>query len=140
MAGNTNSGGFEPPEHYDALKSALADWLIVPKSMRDPKSQAAWARQHNLAPETVSRWISSGEMDELQRRKTSGVVTWADLHAILNAHKERALEGNVPSTKLLFEMCGVTGVESDPEQRLPEDLSHLSDQELAKLAEGVEDS
>lgn len=134
MAGNSNSGGTETNAHYDALKADLAKWLITPKGMRNPKSQAAWARERNLSPETVSRWITSGEMNEWQRKATSGIVTFADLHAILNTHKLKAMEGNVASTKLLFEMCGVSGV--DAEDRSEEvDFSVLTDEELAELAQ-----
>ena len=138
MAGTTSSGGFESPEHYDALMSLLADWRMTPKGLRQPRSQAQWAEQHDLRPETVSRWITSGKIDEIQRRKSAGIVTPADINAIIEAHKQKALEGNVPSTKMLFELCGVTQLDTSDDEQLPDDLSGMSAEDLAAIARGGE--
>lgn len=42
-----------------AIKTAYVRWLLDPR--RSPKTQAEWAKLHDVAEETVSRWKSSDE-------------------------------------------------------------------------------
>lgn len=42
--------------HGKKAKARFIEWLEAPKQERNPKSQAALARQLQVTPETLSRW------------------------------------------------------------------------------------
>lgn len=52
----TEGGSGGRTSEYTALKTEYVAWLLDPD--RSPISQGAWAREHNIHPNTVTRWKS----------------------------------------------------------------------------------
>jgi hypothetical protein len=61
-----------------AVKIAFVRWLLDPR--RQPKTQEQWARDHEIAPETLSHWKTEDEfvLSLLKKAETLLEPFWAE--------------------------------------------------------------
>ena len=84
-------------------KELFAEWLVVPKNMREPKTQKELASVLNVQPETMSRWKKDQEFQDLVFEKAR-VRLEVELPDIMQVIVDKAKAGNFQFVKLVLEL------------------------------------
>lgn len=115
-----------------------ASWMSIPKAERAPKSKTAWAKEHDCDRSELYYWEKDERFQQMVKDIHRGYFTPADITAIFEAVKKKALDGNVPAAKFVMEASGLLEKkDDDPLSGL--DLQGKSVGELTKLLEALDD-
>ena len=84
-------------------KELFAEWLAVPKNMREPKTQKELASVLDVEPETMSRWKNDQGFQDLVFEKARGRLE-AELPDFMQVIVDKAKAGNFQFVKLALEL------------------------------------
>ena len=84
-------------------KEMFAEWLAVPKNMREPKTQKELASVLNVQPETMSRWKQDQGFRDLVFEKARERLE-VELPDIMQVIVDKAKAGNFQFVKLVLEL------------------------------------
>jgi len=99
---DAKSGQFPPGGKKDAERLQFIEWLALPSSGRNPRTQRELARQLGVDAATLSDWkLSPGLWEQVRKRVDEGVK---EHHAdVISATVKAAKRGNVQAQKLYLE-------------------------------------
>jgi hypothetical protein len=123
--GKTSDGSHVMPQ----MQSDFLDWLLDDE--KDPPSQAAWARTHDVNPRTLREWkLDHRFRAEWDRRAAEKNVSTEKVQGILDMLHKAAEGGDIMAAKLWLEHSmklrpPVTVVKQG-------DYAQLSDEDLVK--------
>lgn len=93
----------ENTKNWTAAQFKFIEWLSVPKKLRKPKTQDAFAKEIGVDPSTLWYWKRlpgfQDEVSRLCREMLKDNIT--DIYAALI---NKAIDGDVPAIKLAMEM------------------------------------
>jgi hypothetical protein len=118
------------------LQTEFLEWLLTPSEGRQPTSQNEWARQHNVATQTVARWKTQDALFKgaWEKRLAEMSVGPERLQVILDALFAAASKGDVQAAKAY-----IAWVEKISPPRVTDSdavsIEDLTDEELAELVE-----
>jgi hypothetical protein len=114
------------------------EWLLTPHDMRQPSSQNEWARQNNLATQTVARWKTQDVLfrSTWEKRLYEMGVGPERLQVLLEKLYQAGAEGDIPALKLY--MSWVERI-SPPKKTETEEarIEDMTDEEFADFAQGL---
>lgn len=123
---------------YQALRDEFIEWLAVPASRREPRTQDAMAEHLGVRGSTLSQWKRDPRIVSAMRAKIKGVLTVSDLPDIVDTLKEQAFNPENPrsvqASKLLIEMMQESDADS---ASVP--LGDMSNEDLRTLAAKLHD-
>ena len=100
-------------------KQYFAEWLALPKEIREPRTQKEVAVLLKVKPETLSRWKKEPEFQSLAYEKARGQLE-AVLPDILQVIVDKAMEGNIHFVKLILELTNKHSEKITVKQEVPE--------------------
>jgi Helix-turn-helix of insertion element transposase len=134
---HTNSGQYSPSLKKDAERLRFIEWLSLPSSARNPKTQRELAKQLGVDAATLSDWKRSPDLWEKVRRWVDERVK-EDHADVMSALVDTAKQGNVQAQKLYLEYIQNWSEGMRHEIRNTErvvfDFSKLDAKQLAELA------
>lgn len=81
-------------------------WLALPKAERQPKTQAALAKEFDIVPDTLSRWKDIPGFREKVNQLAREFLK-DDVPEILLAIRREAKKGSVPHINMALAMAGL---------------------------------
>lgn len=117
------------------LQSQFMDWLL--SDVRVPPSQADWAREHDLAEKTLSRWKKDDRFRKMwEKRASEKNVGIERVQAVLDVIYQAAVGGDMKAAESYMRYVERIMPPAKVD-RAPEGLEVMSDEELAALAQSV---
>ena len=100
-------------------KQVFAEWLAVPKKMREPRTQKELATVLNVQPETLSKWKKDQGLQELvfEMARTRLEVELPDIMQVI---VDKAKEGQIQFVKLVLELTNKHSEKITVKQEAPE--------------------
>ena len=86
-------------------KQLFAEWLAIPKEMREPRTQKEFAVQLNVQPETLSRWKKDPALQD-QVYEVARAYLENRLPEIMHGIGEKAAAGEYKFVILALELTG----------------------------------
>ena len=100
-------------------KQFFAEWLAVPKEMRNPRTQKELAGLLKIKPETLSRWKKEPDFQAAAFEKARTQLE-VELPEILQVIAEKAKAGNYQFVKLALELTHKHSEKITVKQEVPE--------------------
>ena len=86
-------------------KEIFAEWLAMPKKMREPKTQKELAAELDVGSVTLSRWKNDVDFQELVHQRTLSHLM-AELPEVMHVIIDKAKEGDFRFAKMVLELTG----------------------------------
>lgn len=127
---STQWPGGKPPDHV----LEYVDWLIVPESMRQPKSKQAWADEHGVHVRTLNDWEHDDRVKWQIRERADALNMGPErVQAVMNALWNRALVETQAAKLYLDHVDKIMPRDGEAKNGFEE----MSDEDLAELAKEV---
>jgi len=120
--------------NFSANQLKFIEWLARTKYDRTPPTQALFAEELRVRPETLSRWRRIPELGEAVTERARDLLG-DDLPEIYGALRREAIQGSFQHIKLSLEL---TGEYVERRQNINIDVTELNDDELERIANGEE--
>jgi len=86
-------------------KEIFAEWLAMPRKMREPGTQKGLAAVLDVGPVTLSRWKNDVEFQELVYQRARSHLM-AELPDVMHMIMEKAKGGDFRFAKMVLELTG----------------------------------